>query len=363
MKTRPDLIMNLRRIGTHRLVVVVAVVIGICTSTRAQQLVGHWKLDNDLTDSTGSHNGTMSGTETHVFGEIGKAVSLDGSSQLILGAGVVPTNGYTKSAWVWCAGPGTNSILSGDDSTSRHVLWVPASNGGKLSAGHNGNYTVVQDSVTLPFNQWVHVAVSYDSAVNGGTMKLYKNGALVSGPQAIASNISPAAASSAAIGGFNGNGYWNGIIDDVGVWNGALSDAQIQSIYTSGLLHVPLDRTTNSVFNFVPEANNYTILYELPIPNSLNLGTTGWPPYITDYSQAYKNPYGFDRVAYYLELATATNTPLQWVYVSMDRISTNTLTLGVPSVVSGSFFQQNVANMNVFASAGSRSEEHTSELQ
>jgi len=352
MKTRPDLVMDLPRFWARRSVAIVAVTLGICVSTHAQQLVGHWKLDNDLTDSTGLHNGTMSGTETHVFGEIGKAVSLDGSSQIILGTGVVPTTAYTKSAWVWCAGVGTNSIFSGDDSTSRHVLWVPASNGGKLSAGHNGNYTAVQDSAALPLSQWVHIAVTYDSTVNGGTMKLYKNGALVSGSQAIVSNVSPVAAGSANIGGFNGNGYWNGIVDDVGVWNGALSDSQIQAIYNTGLLHVPLDRTSNSVFNVVPEANQYTILYELPIPNSLNLGMNGWPPYITDYSQAYKNPFGFDRVAYYLELQSATNGPFQWVYVSMDRFSTNTINLGVPSVVSGSFFQQNVTNMNVFSNTG-----------
>ena len=334
-----------------RSLIAAAMTLGLCASSRAA-LVGHWKLDNDLTDSAGTHNGTMVGTETHVFGEVGKAVSLNGASQVTLGVGAVPTSAYTKSAWVWCAGSATNSILSGDDATSRHVLWVPASNGGLLSAGHNGNYTVVQDNIPLALSNWVHVAVTYDSAVNGGTLKLYKNGVLVGGSQAIASNVTAATATSANIGGFNGNGYFNGIIDDVGVWNTALSDAQILAIYNSGLKHVPLDRTTNSVFNLVPEANDYTILYELPIPNAQNLGTNGWPGYITDYSQAYNNPFGFDRVAYYLELQTASNAPLQWVYASMDRFSTNTITLGVPSVISGAFFQQNVTNLNVYSSSG-----------
>ncbi len=194
---------------TLRFLAVGAVVFALCGTSRAQ-LVGHWKLDNDVTDSVGSHNGTVSGTETHAFGQVGKAMVLNGSTQVTLGSGVVPTAAYTKSAWVWCAASGTNSILSGDNSTSRHVFWVPAGNGGMLAAGHNGNYTLVQDSVPLLLSNWVHVAVSYDSSVNGGTLKLYKNGVLVGGSQAIASNVTAASAGAANIGGLNGNGYLGG---------------------------------------------------------------------------------------------------------------------------------------------------------
>ena len=101
------------------------------------------------------------------------------------------------------------------------------------------------------------------------------------------------------------------------------------------------------VFANVPEAANYSLVYELNIT-----GTNNFPasvPYSVNNTTSITNP--FDRVAYYLELDTdgAGPAPTEWVYVSANALTTNLSKIGVPNLSSGAFFQQNLTSMNVFS--------------
>jgi autotransporter-associated beta strand protein len=107
----------------------------------------------------------------------------------------------------------------------------------------------------------------------------------------------------------------------------------------------------DNVFSFVPEATNYTVLYQLDIPHDLRLGATLAVPYDVDQSAVLTQP--FDRVAYYLELQTDPGQPLKWIYVSCDSFTTNSQLLGVPALAGGAIFHQPISNLNVFASVGS----------
>jgi len=98
------------------------------------------------------------------------------------------------------------------------------------------------------------------------------------------------------------------------------------------------------VFDNVPEAADYTLVYSLDIPDapSYPVGTG----YDLDLS-AYTPP--FSRVAYYLELQTGYD-PADFVWVSMDAMTSDPNTIGVPTVSSGAVYQQDVTNMNVQSS-------------
>ncbi len=97
------------------------------------------------------------------------------------------------------------------------------------------------------------------------------------------------------------------------------------------------------VFANVPEAAGYSLIYELPIPNNANFSTT--VPYTVNNSAGWTQT--FDRIAYYLELTSATYGS-QWVYASMDAFTTDVTKIGVPK---GQLFQRAVASMNVFSNA------------
>ena len=97
----------------------------------------------------------------------------------------------------------------------------------------------------------------------------------------------------------------------------------------------------------VPESGAYSLVYSLDIPNAPNYSAG-----ITYNIDQRTNVSSFNRVAYYLELQP-TGGALDFIWVSMDAFTANVNRIGVPTVASGAFFQQNVANMNVASSVAS----------
>jgi sialate O-acetylesterase len=91
----------------------------------------------------------------------------------------------------------------------------------------------------------------------------------------------------------------------------------------------------------VPEAKDYRLVYDLDLAK---LGKN--IIYNADERKNITSP--FDRVAYFLELQQADGRT-DYVYVSMDAFTSDLGKIGVPTVQSGAFFQQNVAHLDVFS--------------
>jgi sialate O-acetylesterase len=91
----------------------------------------------------------------------------------------------------------------------------------------------------------------------------------------------------------------------------------------------------------VPEAKDYQVVYDLDLTR---LGPA--LQYDVDNHQKINRP--FDRIAYFVELSDADwNT--KDLYVSMDAFTEDAAKIGVPVFGSGIYFQQNVANLDVFS--------------
>ena len=312
------------------------------TATRAQS--GRWALDGNLDDAEGANDGRMVGAETYTDGFAGQALTLTGSTHVDLGPGIVSTNAYTKVAWVKRSGGGNNNILSGDGTSSRHAFYAASGNTYQLAAGHNGAWTTVRDNTSIPDGIWTFVAVTYDRTVDGGTLKLYRNGRLAGGTP-VATNVAPPNGGSALIGGYNGSGNgWTGQIDEVGLFDRALSAAEIEQMFRDG------QRARSPAYALVPELADYDLVYELPIPTTSTLGATGRPAYSFDNSAYYTGETSFDRVAYYLELLPSGSSTQRWVCVSLDAFTREAGKIGVPAFATGAVFQQRAANLNVASS-------------
>lgn len=158
------------------------------------------------------------------FSQQGAALHFDGADDYVTCGNILPTS-YTKEAWIYIESLSTqNNIISGGLYDGQHAFWAPSTNSGKLSAGHNGYWYEVQDSVPLSINTWYHVAVTYDAATT--TMKLYKNGELIS----TNTNVPPVSGGNMVrLGSFdNAANVFKGTMDEVRIWNRVLTDCEIK---------------------------------------------------------------------------------------------------------------------------------------
>jgi len=163
--------------------------------------------------------------ETHV--DFGDTASFDGVDDYIELGNVLPDD-YTKEAWIKrSSGSNDIHIISGGGANT-HAFWVSAEQGFKLSAGHNDQYTAVQDSEALAEDVWYHVAVTYDGS---DEMKLYKNGELVDS----ATGVENLSAVSANIGRDNDGNYFVGEMDEVRIWHEVRTQEEIQDNLYSAL--------------------------------------------------------------------------------------------------------------------------------
>ena len=158
------------------------------------------------------------------------AFEFDGSKPADINAGsVMPIGAYTKVVWLKLASGGNNNIMSGDGG---HVFWAPGSSAGRLSAGHNGSWQTVRDSGSLQFGIWYFVAVTYDPDVNGGEMKLYRDGVMVDSSVDVPLHSPPN--QTVWVGAYKSSNNMNGTMDDIRLYDHALPPEQIWALYSSG---------------------------------------------------------------------------------------------------------------------------------
>ena len=171
------------------------------------------------------------------------------------------------------------------------------------------------------------VRLTWQSVSNAEWYAVQRDGAFVDtymGTNVVDTGLTPASAYTYAVAAANGGG--------TSAWSSA----------------VVVTTRTGSVYEDVPEAADYVLIYSLDIPNGASFSGGNAIPYSTDNSRQ-PMPYGFDRVAYYMVLDS------EWVFVSMDDFSHGSLRgIGIPhSSLNPVAHQGIIRNMNVYASPGS----------
>lgn len=126
-----------------------------------------WK---DLSPS--ATNATLINSPSFSTGN-GGYLAFNGTNQYAPTTATLPTNTYTKMAWVYFTSlTSANNIISGSQgSNNGHAFWMGA--GTTLKSGHNGDWSGTVGATVFSTNTWYHVACVFDSAVG---MRLYVNG-------------------------------------------------------------------------------------------------------------------------------------------------------------------------------------------
>ncbi len=195
-------------------------------------LVGAWSFDEPsgptVADASGRANpGTISGATRNVAGRFGGALTFDGVNDMVTvsdAASLDLTTGMTLEAWVnpSALGSAWRTAMLKEGGGLSYALY--AHDGAGHSAGYidQGTDRDVVSPAALPLNAWSHLAVSYD----GGTMRLYVNGAQV----ATRAQTGAIVASTGPLR-FGGNSVWGewfaGRLDELRVYNRALTAAEV----------------------------------------------------------------------------------------------------------------------------------------
>lgn len=210
------------------------------TASFTPRPVAHWSFDDDTAqDSAGAHHGTLTGSGlAFAPGQVGRAISIStGTSFVKIPSFHVPY--LTVSAWVKSAKAGYYTSMV---TKSAHPIgWNPPWQTWQLwfhentaQPGFNrGDHGNVASPETIPLNQWVHLAGSYD----GTTFRIYVNGVEKANASAPVPGPLPETLGNIYIGApeFSNHSFL-GLIDEVALWDRALGAEEIAAQYQRGLL-------------------------------------------------------------------------------------------------------------------------------
>lgn len=219
--------------------------------------------------------------------------------------------GYDKMADAWL--PAIQAIIGTDGDSFAPALY---------RAQGQANLTQVTVTFSKPITDASAVAGNF--AISGGVS--VTNAVLDSSKRVVTLTTSPQTLSAS---------YTltvNGVVDRTVAANALPANATIGFF----------GATPRGYLNNVAESAGYTLVQSCDVPAIANYGTAQ-PVYSVD-NRAFIGP--FSRVAYYLELQTATGD-LQYAWASVDAFTTDVNKLGVPTLATGANFQQSVANMNI----------------
>lgn len=207
-----------------------------CTPPPAD-LTGWWPGDGNFHDIQNGYNGTQSGGVTFDTGEVGQAMSFDGTDDTVtVNDFPDPNSAYSFDAWVYWKGRASvthDAILvrtqdSGGSGADSYAMFIFADN------GIYSLYNVIGETTTLntppgsvPINEWFHVAQTFD----GSTLKVFINGQLQASTSASRTPTTDLLAFGTRLGTQH---PINGLLDEIEIFSRALSDAEVLDIYAAG---------------------------------------------------------------------------------------------------------------------------------
>jgi hypothetical protein len=233
------------------------------TGDIADRLIGHYKFDETSGVKAANSGGTAADvdlmdfagpSEQWIEGRIGGSLNFNGADNWAMIPTYEKPGQMTVSLWVW-----TNSAIEFDFETPPEIIrnWgdtegqfrlrfdgdVDAEEpnfelGTQLTVGPNNPRTDEVNEEEFPVARWEHIAFT----ANGASLTMYRNGQAVSS-SAYLGDISPGIIEGIALGvdvddaglPVDGEAYWDGRMDDLGIWGRPLSANEIASIYVNGL--------------------------------------------------------------------------------------------------------------------------------
>jgi hypothetical protein len=206
--------------------------------------VAYWRFDEGsgttAKDDTGSNNGTItigalgsqatigSAWTNGVTGKFGKCMSFDGTDDYVsLGSGILNASSGTVQMWAKANDFTAKAFLFSHFSGTDNRVYI-ARYAGSASINAVLGTNVNKNIGTLTADEWAHLTVTWD----GGNYVTYFNGKFTE--SGTYSGLT-SSAGSPYIGGWPGQDFFKGLIDDVRIYNYARTAGQVMQDYNQGL--------------------------------------------------------------------------------------------------------------------------------
>lgn len=209
------------------------------------------KMDDDVTDSIGSNDGTVTGTTTYVDGVMGKAFSFDGSSRITLANesnfDFETTDPFSVSCWMKTSTASIQILVAKMLNSSPFTGWdMYISATGEIFFQIISDATVADEFINAAttasgFNdgEWHHVVGTYDGSESINGVKVYVDG--IARP-VTASATQDAVSSSmlqntaVSVGARGAGGFeLTGHMDDVRIYDSTVSANEVLNIWLDTL--------------------------------------------------------------------------------------------------------------------------------
>ena len=228
-------------------------------------LVGYWTFNEGsgttAADSSGNgYNATLVNGVSWVTGEIGDAVSANGTNQYVSipAVNVSTTNAVTVTLWVnrtYSASAGDvlfEATTNYNQSTTGFGFFPDDSTCGGIQAALLGNVGYTANCYAQPSSGvWHHLAVVYDKSQTGANeVSFYLDGAPQTATKTLYANTNTNDFGNNPIYLFSRGGasnYAAGIVDELRIYNSALSASQIQQIYEATLTSIVVTPANSSI--------------------------------------------------------------------------------------------------------------------
>ncbi len=208
--------------GAGKFVASFCLVTLLASSASAADLIGHYKFENNINDSTSNANNGTGSTAGYAAGvNGGQAALFSGGAHVNVPININAPTSFTIGAWVNPT-DNTDSAIFGQDNGGwdRGVDAV----GGTWHVASNPN---ASSGFTADLNTFQFVTARFD----GANVALFKDGAVNS---AVATNNAGGGNTTLGIGGLypnpNNTHAFSGLIDEFFVFGGGLSDGEIFAI-------------------------------------------------------------------------------------------------------------------------------------
>ncbi|MEJ7709066.1 MAG: LamG domain-containing protein [Pyrinomonadaceae bacterium] len=230
---------------------------------RVKGSVAHYELDGSFSDISGryQHGRMLKGDPTFGAGQVGKAVSFDGESQVTFGDVGSFDRGDSFSIAVWLK-PSSNTPIAAlqkisDAETRRgyELLFDDLELIGIQRRAARLNIKVTEKWPTsaihlrttkkLPLGDWHHIALTHDGSGKASGIKLFVNGKPFD-LEVVQDNLMGSFKTTAELGlGSKQYGKaYKGNVDDLRIYNRALSSEEIEQL----AIHFPIQGILSGVF-------------------------------------------------------------------------------------------------------------------